>query len=93
MEDVNSFARRLVQDVAEAVGGQVAVVVWPDGCSHPFAAVWGNASGHASMARRLCELAADAPRSTECECCAKAWDRLQLAALALHPADQERPCA
>lgn len=91
IHSVEGFARRLVKGIQEQVAGQVALVIWPDGAPHPFAAVWANAAGHASLARRLCNLALAEPRPTDCACCGEAWDRLQAAALALEPPDPDTP--
>lgn len=93
MTPVENLVLMACEGIAAQVDGSAVVIAWPDhGDPMPKVAVIANATSAAAMIRRLCETVTSVPRPTDCEGCGRAWDRVQLAGLALEPLDNETAC-
>lgn len=89
---LQAIASQLATNLNKNLEAQVAVAIWPNAESGPPAAsLFGNLTGHAMLVKRLCEVALMASRPTDCDQCAKSWDRIQAAVLALEDVS-DQPC-
>lgn len=89
---LQAIASELAQNLNHNLKAQVAVAIWPnEDDGPPAAALFGNLTSHAMLVKRLCEVTLMAPRPDDCDVCARSWDRVQAAMLALADVS-DTPC-